>query len=234
MKRLLIIEDQTAIRELLVEVLSADKHYQLIGESGDGQKALALCLETKPDLLVLDAKLPGLNGVDLLRRLVKQLPHIRVLVFSGHENPMLVREMLEAGAHGFVEKTAGLSEFKKGLETVANGGTFFGPAVAALLRDVVANPASSSSPDFLTEREREILQLVAESHSTKEIANKLAISAKTVDNHRTNLMRKLNLHDVASLTRYAFDIGLIETKNPRPKPVSSDTAILLAEYRSSC
>lgn len=214
MKRLLIIEDQTAIRELLVEVLSAEKHYQLIGESGDGQKALALCLETKPDLLVLDAKLPGLNGVDLLRRLVKQLPHIRVLVFSGHENPMLVREMLEAGAHGFVEKTAGLSEFKKGLETVANGGTFFGPAVAALLRDVVANPASSSSPDFLTEREREILQLVAESHSTKEIANKLAISAKTVDNHRTNLMRKLNLHDVASLTRYAFDIGLIETKKP--------------------
>lgn len=212
MKRLLIIEDQTAIRELLVEVLSGDKHYQLVGESGDGQKALALCLELKPDLIVLDAKLPSMNGVDLLRRLVKQLPHIRVLVFSGHENPMLVREMLEAGAHGFVEKTAGLSEFKKGLKTVANGGTFFGPAVAALLREVVANPRSSSNPDFLTEREREILQLVAESHSTKEIASKLGISAKTVDNHRTNLMRKLNLHDVASLTRHAFDIGLIEAK----------------------
>jgi DNA-binding NarL/FixJ family response regulator len=214
MKRLIIIEDQTAIRELLVEVLSADKHYQLVGESGDGQKALELCLELKPDLLVLDAKLPGLNGVDLLRRLVKQLPHIRVLVFSGHENPTLVREMIEAGAHGFVEKTAGLSEFKKGLKTVANGGTFFGPAVAALLRDVVANPRSSSSPNFLTEREREILQLVAESHSTKEVAHKLHISAKTVDNHRTNLMRKLNLHDVASLTRYAFAIGLLETKKP--------------------
>ncbi len=212
MKRLVIIEDQTAIRELLVEILRLDKNYQLVGESGDGQKALTLCLEVKPDLLVLDAKLPGLNGVDLLRRLVKHLPHIRVLVFSGHENPVLVREMLEVGAHGFVEKTAGLTEFKKGLETVAAGGTFFGPAVAALLRDVVANPGSSNSADFLTDREREILQLVAESHSTKEIASKLDISAKTVDNHRTNLMRKLNLHDVASLTRYAFDIGLIETK----------------------
>jgi DNA-binding NarL/FixJ family response regulator len=212
MKRLVIVEDQTAIREMLVEILRLDTNYQLVGESGDGQDALTLCLETKPDVIVLDAKLPGLNGVDLLRRLVKKLTTVRVLVFSGHENPVLVREMLEAGAHGFVEKTAGLFEFKKGLETVANGGTYFGPAVAALLRNVVANPAASSAADFLTDREREVLQLVAESHSTKEIAAKLGISIKTVDNHRTNLMRKLNLHDVASLTRYALEIGLVEHK----------------------
>lgn len=212
MKRLVIVEDQTAIREMLVEILRLDTNYQLVGESGDGQDALNLCLETKPDVIVLDAKLPGLNGVDLLRRLVKKLTTVRVLVFSGHENPVLVREMLEAGAHGFVEKTAGLFEFKKGLETVANGGTYFGPAVAALLRNVVANPAASSAADFLTDREREVLQLVAESHSTKEIAAKLGISIKTVDNHRTNLMRKLNLHDVASLTRYALEIGLVEHK----------------------
>jgi DNA-binding NarL/FixJ family response regulator len=212
MKRLIIVEDQTAIREMLIEILRLDNNYQLVGESGDGQQALKLCLELKPDLLVLDAKLPGLNGVDILRRLVKKHRTVRVLVFSGHENPVLVREMLEAGAHGFVEKTAGLLEFKKGLETVANGGTYFGPAVAALLRNVVANPAASSSSDFLTDREREILQLVAESYSTKEIAAKLSISSKTVDNHRTNLMRKLNMHDVASLTRYALEIGLINPK----------------------
>jgi DNA-binding NarL/FixJ family response regulator len=215
MKRLVIIEDQTAIREMLAEILRLDPNYQLVGESGDGQSALALCMQVKPDLLVLDAKLPGLNGVDILRRISKKLPHMRVLVFSGHENPVLVREMLEAGAHGFVEKTAGLFEFKKGLETVANGGTYFGPAVAALLRDVVANPDASSASDFLTDREREILQLVAESHSTREIAAKLGISIKTVDNHRTNLMRKLNLHDVASLTRYALEVGLIGQKNPQ-------------------
>lgn len=212
MKRLVIIEDQTAIREMLVEILRQEKNYDLVGESGDGQGALALCLELKPDLIVLDAKLPGLNGIDLLRRLVKHLPHLRVMVFSSHENPVLVREMLEVGAHGFVEKTAGLSQFKKGLQIVSEGGTYFGPSVAALLRDVVANPAASNSPDFLTDREREILQLVAESHSTKEIAAKLDISVKTVDNHRTNLMRKLNLHDVASLTRYALEIGLIESR----------------------
>ncbi|MFA5057983.1 MAG: response regulator transcription factor [Opitutaceae bacterium] len=212
MKRLVIIEDQTAIREMLAEILRTDPSFKLVGESGDGQSGYQLCLETKPDVIVLDAKLPGLNGVDLLRRLSKVLNNVRVLVFSGHENPVLVREMLEAGAHGFVEKTAGLFEFKKGLETVANGGTYFGPAVADLLRNVVANPGASASSDFLTDREREILQLVAESYSTKEIAAKLSISVKTVDNHRTNLMRKLNLHDVASLTRYALEIGLIEQK----------------------
>jgi DNA-binding NarL/FixJ family response regulator len=214
MKRLIIIEDQTAIREMLVEILRLDRNYLLVGESGDGQAAFQLCVDGKPDLLVLDAKLPGLNGVDLLRRLVKRLPSMRVLVFSGNENPVLVREMIEAGAHGFVEKTAGLLEFKRGLETVASGGTYFGPAVAALLRNAMANPNASNAFDLLTDREREILQLIAESHSTKEIAAKLGLSMKTVDNHRTNLMRKLNLHDVAGLTRYAFDIGIVQSKNP--------------------
>jgi len=214
MKRLVIVEDQTAIREMLAEILRTDPKYQLVGETGNGQSAYAMCLERSPDVIVLDAKLPGLNGVDLLRRLSKQLRNLRVLVFSGHENPMLVRERLEAGARGFVEKTAGLIEFRKGLETVATGGTYFGPAVAGLLRNVVANPSASASSDFLTDREREILQLVAESYSTKEIAAKLSISVKTVDNHRTNLMRKLDLHDVASLTRYALEIGLIESRQP--------------------
>lgn len=213
MKRLVIIEDQTAIREMLVEILRLDANYQLVGEAGDGQTALQMCLDTNPDVCVLDAKLPGLNGVDILRHISKKLPRCacssspatRIRVGPGARDA-------QAGAHGFVEKTAGLFEFKKGLETVANGGTYFGPAVAALLRNVVANPATSSAPDFLTDREREILQLVAESHSTKEIAAKLGISVKTVDNHRTNLMRKLNLHDVASLTRYALEVGLIEPK----------------------
>ena len=171
--------------------------------------------------------------MDLLRRLGKRLPDMRVLVFSGHENPILVREMIEAGAHGFVEKTAGLIEFKKGIERVAAGGTYFGPAVAALLRDVVARPHASNSPDFLTDREREILKLVVESHSSKAIALKLAISMKTVDNHRSNLMRKLNLHDVASLTRYALqtaqlhraDRARIGPQDPRTVRGHSDVAL---------
>jgi DNA-binding NarL/FixJ family response regulator len=212
MHRLVIIEDQTAIREMLVEILACDKSYKLVGQCGDGQAGLTMCLELKPDLLVLDAMLPGLNGVDLLRRLTKRLPGLRVLVFSGHENPIIVRQMLEAGARGFVEKTAGIQEFRKGLATIALGGTYFGPAVASVLRDVVAHPETTGSQDFLTEREREVLQLVAEGHSTKAIASKLGISAKTVDNHRTNLMRKLNIHDIASLTRHALESGLLDNE----------------------
>ncbi|MBI2812764.1 MAG: response regulator transcription factor [Opitutae bacterium] len=212
-KRIVIVEDQTAIREMLAEILRNDPAYKIVGESGDGQQACQLCLELKPDLLVLDARLPGLSGVDILRRVARQLKHTRVLVFSAYESPALVREMLEAGAHGFVEKTAGLGEFKKGLETIASGGTYFGPGVAALLRTVVANNSPRSGTDSLTDREREILKLVAESNSTKAIALKLRISSKTVDNHRTNLMRKLNLHDVASLTRYALEIGLVDHRN---------------------
>jgi DNA-binding NarL/FixJ family response regulator len=218
MHRLVIVEDQTAIREMLVEVLALDKNYKLVGQCGEGQAALQMCLELKPELLVLDAKLPGLNGAELLRRLTKRLPNLRVLVFSGHENPVVVREMLEAGAHGFVEKTAGFLEFKKGLATIADGGTYFGPAIASVLRNVVAHPETGGSPDFLTEREREILQLVAEGHSTKEIAVKLSISGKTVDNHRTNLMRKLNIHDVASLTRHALDRGLVDGTGRKQSP----------------
>ena len=208
-KRIVIVEDQTAIREMLAEILRIDPAYKIVGESGDGLQACQLCLDLKPDLLVLDARLPGLGGVDILRRISKQLKHTRVLVFSAYESPALVREMLEAGAHGFVEKTAGLGEFKKGLETISTGGTYFGPGVAALLRNVVANNPTAGDV-ALTGREREILKLVAESNSTKEIAQKLTISVKTVDNHRTNLMRKLNLHDVASLTRYALEVGLID------------------------
>jgi DNA-binding NarL/FixJ family response regulator len=210
MHRLVIVEDQTAIREMLAQILALDGAYDLVGQCGDGQEGLRMCLELKPDLLILDAKLPGLNGVDLLRRLIRRLPALKVLVFSGHDNPVVVRQMLEAGARGFVEKTAELLEFKKGLSTIAAGGTYFGPAIAGVLRSVVAHPESGGSPDTLTEREREVLQLVAEGHTTKAIAAKLGISAKTVDNHRTNLMRKLDIHDVASLTRHALDRGLLD------------------------
>lgn len=195
---------------MLAEIL--EKHnYEIIGECGNGQDALKEILELQPDVVIVDARLPGLNGLELIRRLNRQLPRTRYLVFSAYQNPSIVKDMLEAGAHGFVEKTAHLREFINGLGIVAEGGTFFGPNVAELIRAVVANPNSvQRSKDSLTEREREVLQMIAEGHSTKEIAQKLGLSVKTVDNHRTNMMRKLDLHNVASITRYAMQNGLIE------------------------
>lgn len=211
-KKVVIIEDQTAVREMLVEIVTTDSEFEVLAECGDGQGALDTCLELKPDFVILDIMLPGLNGAEVLRRFAKHLRNTRVLVFSGYQNPSLVRELLQAGAHGFVEKAAPLSELKKGIEIVASGGSYFGPEVAQMLREAVLNPNSSQKigVELLTAREREILQLIAESHSTKEVAQKLNISVKTAENHRTNLMKKLDLHDVAGLTRFAIQHGLIE------------------------
>jgi len=210
MKTVAIIEDQTAIREMLSQAVIDQNAFNVIIESGDGQAGCDACLEQKPDFVILDVMLPNLNGTEILRCFRESLPDTKVLIFSGYQSPSLVRELLQAGAHGFVEKSAPLSELRKGIEIVASGGSYFGPEVALLLRDAMADPRSNDSGvNLLTKREREILQLIAGSHSTRDIATKLEISVKTAENHRTNLMRKLDLHDVASLTRYAINNGLI-------------------------
>jgi len=210
MKTVAIIEDQTAVREMLSQAILDPSRFEVVLESGDGLSGCNRCLELKPDFIILDVMLPNLNGTELLRRFAKDLPETRVLIFSGYQTPGLVRELLQAGAHGFVEKSAPLTELKKGIEIVSSGGSYFGPEVALPLRDAMADPKSGDSGvNILTKREREILQLIAESNSTRAIADKLNISVKTAENHRTNLMRKLDLHDVASLTRYAINNGLI-------------------------
>jgi len=214
MKTVAVIEDQTAVREMVSQAILNEDEFKVVLECGDGLAGCEQCLELKPDFVILDVMLPNLNGTEILRRFSKDLPETRVLIFSGYQSPGLVRELLRAGAHGFVEKSAPLSELKKGIEIVSSGGSYFGPEVALLLRDAMADPKSSDSGiNILTKREREILQLIAESNSTRQIAQKLNISVKTAENHRTNLMRKLDLHDVASLTRYAINNGLIVMGN---------------------
>jgi DNA-binding NarL/FixJ family response regulator len=210
MKTVAIIEDQTAIREMVMQAVIDPTLFQVIIESGDGLAGCEACLEQKPDFVILDVMLPNLNGTEILRRFRDKLPNTQVLIFSGYQNPDLVRELLQAGAHGFVEKSAPLSELRKGVEIVASGCSYFGPEVALLLREAMADPKSSESGiNVLTKREREILKLIAESYSTREIATQLNISVKTAENHRTNLMRKLDLHNGASLTRYAINNGLL-------------------------
>jgi DNA-binding NarL/FixJ family response regulator len=209
-----IIEDQTAIREMVSQAVLSHDEYDVIIESGDGLEGCELCLAQKPDFVILDVMLPNLNGTEVLRRFTKEIPETRVLIFSGYQTPGLIRELLQAGAHGFVEKAAPLAELRKGIEIVSSGGSYFGPDVAQLLRHAIADPKGADSGiNILTKREREILQLIAESNSTRDIAAKLGISVKTAENHRTNLMRKLDLHDVASLTRYAISNGLIVMGN---------------------
>jgi DNA-binding NarL/FixJ family response regulator len=211
MKTVGIIEDQTAIREMISQSILDPEEFKIVVESGDGQEGCDLCLKNKPEFVILDIMLPNLNGAEILRRIMQELPNTNVLIFSGYQNIGLVRELLEIGANGFVEKSASLSDLRKGIETVSNGGTYFGPEVAQLLRESMTNPkAGEAYLSNLTKRERQVLELIAKSFSTREIAAKLTISVKTAENHRTNLMRKLDLHDVASLTRYSINNGLVQ------------------------
>ena len=211
MKKVVVIEDQTAVREMISQVVRTQPGFEVVAESGDGHAAYKTCIEHRPDLVILDIMLPGLNGAEVLRRFSKQLKNTRVLVFSGYYNQALVSELLKAGAHGYVEKSASLSEVREGIETVAAGGTYFSPKIAKVLREAVAKPESQNPTlESLTAREREVLQLIAESYPNRDISKKLNISIKTAENHRANLMKKLNLHKIASLTRYAIEHGIVE------------------------
>jgi len=211
MKTVVIVEDQTAVREMIAQVIDSDPTFSVIAQVGSGEEAWKVCLEQKPDLVILDIMLPDIGGVEIARRIAKQLHATRVLAFSGYHSPQLVREMTQAGAHGFVEKTAPLAELKNAIQSVGNGGNYFGPEVTKVVHDALASPVSMApSIQDLTRREAEILKLIAMGHTTKDIAAKLNISVKTADNHRSNLMRKLNLHNAASLTRFAIQQGLIE------------------------
>ncbi|MCD8482359.1 MAG: response regulator transcription factor [Verrucomicrobia bacterium] len=212
MLKALIVEDQTAVRQMIAQVVQATGMFSEILECGDGQEALRTCVDDDPDFIVLDLMLPGLNGIEVLRRVRRVLPKVKVLVFSGYQDIITLRDLVQAGANGFIAKSAPLAELQRGIVEVAKGESYFSPEVARTLRDAMASSTGVVEPAMqrLTTREREILQLIAESNSTKDIAARLGISVKTAENHRTNLMKKLDLHDIASLTRFAIEHGLIE------------------------
>ena len=210
MKRVIVIEDHTAVREMICQLVESIEDYQIVGDTGDGQEAYTLCLELRPDLVILDIMLPGLNGIEVLKRFSRHLRKSRVLVFSGYKNENLLKNCMLAGAHGFVEKSATLDVLKEAMQEVSEGATFFGKDSKRILDMALDKSTKPRSIDILTARERETLQLIAEGLSTRSIAAKLNISVKTAENHRTNLMRKLDLHNAAALTRYAVDMGMVE------------------------
>jgi DNA-binding NarL/FixJ family response regulator len=215
MKRVVIIEDETMLRDLLGELLKTFPLCKLAGAFGDGQEGWAGVQKLKPDLVVLDIRIPSLNGLDILGRIRQQLPNCSVLLCSAFFTTGMVRQALRAGANGIIEKTAGLPEMEKALRAVVDGGTYISPGVAGLVRRLMLEPDQADSLDTLSDREREVLQLIAEGYSTKEIAVKLSISVKTAETHRANLMTKLDLHGIAGLTRYAIERGLIKASSDK-------------------
>lgn len=211
MKRVLVVEDQTILRDLICRLLESYPDIEILGAIGDGQVALDEIREKKPDIVILDIMLPSLNGVEVLRQLKTTEQKTSVLIFSAFPSKSMVKKVLEAGIEGFVEKDASLSELEVAIEKIVSGQTYFGLRIVDIMREIMVNPHSTDALDELTPRERQILQLIAESCTSKEIAVRLDISVKTADTHRANLMKKLDVHDVAGLTRQALAFGLIDT-----------------------
>ncbi len=205
--RVVIVDDHSVIRELFRFQLcrSEPNRYEIVGEGGTGQEAVEICLKTKPDLLILDLMLPGLNGVEVFKRLQSKLPHMKVLYFSASVRTPLIGEALELGAQGYVGKPRSWGTVLEAINLVAAGGCYFDPSIAHLAGRAAKRP----EPEELTAREREVAQLIAEGHSTKEIARLLGVSVKTIDKHRSRMMEKLHVHDAVAVTRYAITAGLV-------------------------
>lgn len=215
-KQIFIVEDHRLFREGLKAMLSPNPEYEIIGEAEDGLEAVRLIRKSKPDLVLLDLSMPRMSGFSVLREIKAELPAIKVLVLSIHESDQYVLEAFEAKADGYAIKDSSREELRMAIRTVLEGKKYISPGIAGSVLEGYLNGRKTlktkSSLDTVTEREKEILKLLGEGHQNKEIADLLCISVKTVEKHRANLMSKLDLHNAASLTAFAYEHGLITTK----------------------
>lgn len=207
-----LADDHVAIREMMARSLEIGLGFRVVGQSNDGRRVLDECRQLKPQLLVLDLGLPGLHGLEVARALTATHPDVQILVFSSQDDPATVRQALQAGARGMVEKTAPLETLLRAAQAVAAGKAYFGDVVTQALQQSFAQPVTTQSPDLLTTREREVLQLVAEGLTNKEIAARLGISVKTTENHRHHIMAKIGARNATDLTREAYRLGLIRSQ----------------------
>ncbi len=207
--RILLADDHAVVRQGFRMILGSQPDLEIVGEAATGREAVELAETLRPDLVVMDVAMPELNGIEATRRLASTLPHTRVLALSMHKDSVYVREILRAGARGYLLKDAFDRDLLAAVRAVARGEGYLSPAVSdAVLSDYrkhVTDPL-----DLLTSREREVLQLVAEGKTNKEIAALLSLSVYTVDAHRGRIMEKLNLHSTGELVRFAVRCGLID------------------------
>jgi len=210
--RVLLADDHALVRAGIRSLLEGLEGMLVAGETGDGRDALELAAQRSPHVVLLDIGLPGMNGVEVAARLAKERPEARVIILSMHATEEYVSQALQAGASGYLLKDASVAELELAIRAVARGETYLSPAISKTVIDeyvrrVGSAPASPAA--VLTPRQREILQLLAEGHSTKQIAHGLGVSVKTVETHRAQLMDRLSIHDLAGLVRYAIRVGLV-------------------------
>jgi DNA-binding NarL/FixJ family response regulator len=211
--RILVADDHTLMRQGLRKILEERPDWQVIAEVGDGREAVRQTEQLKPDVVVLDVGMPLLNGLESTRQITRRVPGVGVLILSMHSNEAYVTQALQAGALGYLLKDSAGTDLVDAIEAVAAGKAFFSPAVArVMVDDYVRRLADKGIVDrfeALSNREREILQLVAEGRSTREIADLLSVSPTTVETHRSHLLQKLDLHNTAELVLYAVRRGVI-------------------------
>lgn len=211
MTRVLLVDDHAMIREALRMVLDQAPDVEVVGEAGDGAAALALADELDPDLVIMDISLPGMSGIETTRRLRESKPDIKVLALSTHAEYAIIQQMLDLGANGYISKSEAGVELLRGIRNVSAGRTYLCPNAAMALADGLRGHAAASPTESaaLTARETQVAALLAQGKTAAEVAVQLNISPNTVDVHRRNLMRKLGLHSVVDLTRYAIRTGLV-------------------------
>jgi DNA-binding NarL/FixJ family response regulator len=210
--RILIADDHDIIRKGVKAVLSTHPGWEVCAEASTGREAVARAEQHRPDIVVMDISMPELNGLEAARQIRKMLPKTEVMILSLHFSDQLVREVVDVGAHGYILKSDADKDLVKAVEALANRRSFFTSGAAELILDGARDKGSSTTlmRNRLTSREREIVQLLAEGKSSKEVAVALGISVKTAETHRANIMRKLEVHSVSELVRYAVKNHMIE------------------------
>jgi DNA-binding NarL/FixJ family response regulator len=211
----LIIDDHQMMREALVHILERRKDIKVVGQASDGREGAAKAAALKPDVVTLDVAMPNLNGLDAARHIRRQSAATRIIMLTAHEDDLYIQHALEAGIDGYITKHAAAETLAQAVRDVARGLKAFSPAVKRRLGQYEKSDGGRKllrrKTDTLTEREIEVLQLIAEGHANKQTADKLGISIKTVEKHRQAVMNKLHIHDTAGLTRYAIAAGMVET-----------------------
>jgi DNA-binding NarL/FixJ family response regulator len=198
--------------------LSRQDRLKIVGEAADGDEAVKKTMELRPDVLLLDISMPRLNGLAVTEVLRKDAPEVKILILSVHSNKEYIFRVIQAGAHGYVSKEASPEELLRAIETVHDGEAFFSPEIAqAALNQLVSTGGKKEPFSQLTVREREVLVLIAEGKSNKEIANSLGVGVRTIETHRERIMRRLNIHSVAGLTKFAIANGLVTLDSTQPR-----------------
>jgi two-component system response regulator NreC len=211
--RVFLVDDHTVVRQGLRRILESDEEIEIVGEAGDGRTAIDLVQKLRPHVVVMDVAMPELNGIEATRQIVKRVEGAKVLVLSMHGDDVYVRQALKAGARGYLLKDSEDLDLIKAVKAIKAGGSFFSPPVSkVVLSGYLGDKAGGEIDDGvarLTDREREVLQLIAEGKTNKEVAHALSVSINTVETHRKHIMEKLDLHNTAELVRFAIRTKMV-------------------------